>query len=31
MISVFLFLQICEHSSEVRAHQAAETPPSLDH
>jgi hypothetical protein len=29
MISVFL--QICEHSSGERAHQAAETPPFLDH
>jgi hypothetical protein len=29
MISVFL--QICEHSSQERAHRAAETPPSLDH
>ena len=29
MISVFL--QICEHACEVRARQAAETPPSLDH
>jgi len=29
MMSVFL--QICEHSSEERAHQAAGTPPSLDH
>jgi hypothetical protein len=26
-----VFLQICEHSSEARARQEAETPPSLDH